>query len=110
MVLSDKLVGGDVLGMLEASVSVSDRSDPNNATATPNSSGYEPNKPTTKLNGTQPRKPKLIIAKKYPGNADAAQDELMRLALEGVRRGEVVVRVSFLLSFALFDFGGSGWW
>ena len=34
------------------------------------------------------------IAKKFPGNADGAQDELMVEAVEAARRGEVVVRVS----------------
>jgi uroporphyrin-III C-methyltransferase len=33
------------------------------------------------------------IAKKFPGNAEGAQNELMELALEGARRGETVVRV-----------------
>ena len=34
------------------------------------------------------------IAKKFPGNADGAQNELMVEAVEAARRGEVVVRVS----------------
>jgi uroporphyrin-III C-methyltransferase len=36
----------------------------------------------------------LTIAKKYPGNAERAQAELMQEALEGAGRGEIVVRVS----------------
>lgn len=36
----------------------------------------------------------LVIAKKYPGNAEGAQAELMQEALECARRGEIVVRVS----------------
>ena len=36
----------------------------------------------------------IKIAKKFPGNADGAQNELMVEAVEGARRGEVVVRVS----------------
>ena len=34
------------------------------------------------------------IAKKFPGNAEGAQNELMTEAVEAARRGEVVVRVS----------------
>lgn len=37
---------------------------------------------------------KLYIAKKYPGNSEGAQNELMDMAVEGAMRGEVVVRVS----------------
>jgi uroporphyrin-III C-methyltransferase len=36
----------------------------------------------------------LMIAKKYPGNAEGAQAELLQEALEGARRGETIVRVS----------------
>jgi uroporphyrin-III C-methyltransferase len=36
----------------------------------------------------------IKIAKKFPGNADGAQNELMVEAVEAARRGEVVVRVS----------------
>lgn len=36
---------------------------------------------------------KLYIAKKYPGNAEGAQNELMEMALEGAKNGEVVVRL-----------------
>ena len=36
----------------------------------------------------------LTIAKKYPGNAEGAQAELMQEALDGARRGEIIVRVS----------------
>ncbi|KDQ18262.1 hypothetical protein BOTBODRAFT_104689 [Botryobasidium botryosum FD-172 SS1] len=35
----------------------------------------------------------LHIAKKFPGNADGAQNELMDMALEGLKKGEVVVRL-----------------
>lgn len=35
----------------------------------------------------------LHIAKKFPGNAEGAQNEMMELALEGAQRGEVVVRL-----------------
>lgn len=46
----------------------------------------------------------LYIAKKYPGNSEGAQNELMEMAVEGARRGETIVRVSILqvsLNFAL---------
>ena len=35
----------------------------------------------------------LVIAKKFPGNAEGAQSELMALAVEGAQRGETVVRL-----------------
>jgi len=35
----------------------------------------------------------LTIAKKYPGNAEGAQAELMQAALDGARRGEIIVRL-----------------
>lgn len=35
----------------------------------------------------------LHIAKKFPGNAEGAQNEMMDLALEGALRGEIVVRL-----------------
>lgn len=35
----------------------------------------------------------LHIAKKFPGNAEGAQNEMMALALEGAKRGERVVRL-----------------
>ncbi|KAJ9112479.1 hypothetical protein QFC20_002269 [Naganishia adeliensis] len=35
----------------------------------------------------------LHIAKKFPGNAEGAQNEMMALALEGAQRGEIVVRL-----------------
>ena len=34
-----------------------------------------------------------IIARKFPGNADRAQDELQQLALQGAREGKTVVRL-----------------
>lgn len=40
----------------------------------------------------------LRIARKFPGNADRAQEELMHAALEGAQRGKVVVRVRHLSS------------
>ncbi|WOO85433.1 putative uroporphyrinogen-III C-methyltransferase [Vanrija pseudolonga] len=40
-----------------------------------------------------PSSTKLIIAKKFPGNAEGAQSELMDLALQGARAGETVVRL-----------------
>jgi len=40
-----------------------------------------------------PKGTSLYIAKKFPGNAEGAQNELMDMALEGLERGEVVVRV-----------------
>ncbi|KAG8950477.1 hypothetical protein FRC04_007492 [Tulasnella sp. 424] len=40
-----------------------------------------------------PKEKKLYIAKKYPGNADGAQNELMDMALEGALKGETVVRL-----------------
>ena len=42
----------------------------------------------------------LTIAKKYPGNAEGAQAELMQEALDGARRGEIIVRVSTGWHFA----------
>lgn len=39
------------------------------------------------------RQSSIVIAKKYPGNAEHAQDELMRLALEGARAGKTVLRM-----------------
>ncbi|KAF8323693.1 hypothetical protein DL93DRAFT_2127684 [Clavulina sp. PMI_390] len=35
----------------------------------------------------------LYIAKKYPGNSEGAQNELMEMALEGAKKGETVVRL-----------------
>ncbi|KIR39084.1 uroporphyrinogen-III C-methyltransferase [Cryptococcus deuterogattii 99/473] len=40
-----------------------------------------------------PDSTKLHIAKKFPGNAEGAQNEMMELALEGAQRGETVVRL-----------------
>lgn len=37
----------------------------------------------------------VYIAKKYPGNSEGAQNELMEMAVEGARKGEIVVRVSY---------------
>ncbi|GAA5926466.1 hypothetical protein JCM1841_001729 [Sporobolomyces salmonicolor] len=39
------------------------------------------------------RRSGVVIARKYPGNAEAAQDELMRLAVEGAREGKTVLRM-----------------
>jgi uroporphyrin-III C-methyltransferase len=35
----------------------------------------------------------LRIARKFPGNADRAQEELMHAAVEGAQQGKIVVRV-----------------
>lgn len=40
-----------------------------------------------------PKTTRLHIAKKFPGNAEGAQNEMMQLALEGALRGEIVVRL-----------------
>ncbi|ELR07135.1 hypothetical protein GMDG_02404 [Pseudogymnoascus destructans 20631-21] len=40
-----------------------------------------------------PRRTPLHIARKFPGNAERAQEELMALALAGLRRGETVLRL-----------------
>lgn len=40
-----------------------------------------------------PKSTKLHIARKFPGNADGAQNELMDLALAGAAAGETVVRL-----------------
>ncbi|KAF8532094.1 tetrapyrrole methylase [Gautieria morchelliformis] len=42
---------------------------------------------------TIPKHIELRIARKFPGNADRAQEELMHAALEGARQGKVVVRL-----------------
>ncbi|KAM0785982.1 hypothetical protein ACM66B_006800 [Microbotryomycetes sp. NB124-2] len=39
------------------------------------------------------RRKGIVIAKKYPGNAEHAQDELMRLAVEGASQGKTVLRM-----------------
>jgi uroporphyrin-III C-methyltransferase len=41
---------------------------------------------------------KVKIAKKFPGNADGAQNELMLEAVEAASKGEIVVRVSDFLN------------
>ncbi|KAF8588937.1 hypothetical protein K439DRAFT_1629202 [Ramaria rubella] len=40
-----------------------------------------------------PKHVELRIARKFPGNADRAQEELMHVALEAARKGKVVVRL-----------------
>ncbi|KAI1860714.1 uncharacterized protein JN550_011315 [Neoarthrinium moseri] len=40
-----------------------------------------------------PRRTPVQIARKFPGNADAAQEELLELALAGVREGKTVLRL-----------------
>lgn len=40
-----------------------------------------------------PRRATVHIARKFPGNADKAQDELLRMGLDGVRAGKNVVRL-----------------
>ncbi|BGP51639.1 uroporphyrin-III C-methyltransferase [Rhodotorula kratochvilovae] len=39
------------------------------------------------------RRAGVVIARKYPGNAEAAQEELMALAIEGAQRGQTVMRM-----------------
>ncbi|KAK4053575.1 uroporphyrin-III C-methyltransferase [Microbotryomycetes sp. JL221] len=39
------------------------------------------------------RRQRVVIAKKYPGNAEHAQDELMRLAVEAASNGQTVLRM-----------------
>jgi uroporphyrin-III C-methyltransferase len=39
-----------------------------------------------------PKNIPVYIAKKYPGNSEDAQNELMEMAVEGAKRGETVVR------------------
>lgn len=46
-----------------------------------------------------PEHVEVRIARKFPGNADGAQNELMEAAVEAARRGLTVVRVSGLLSY-----------
>ncbi|KAI1270827.1 tetrapyrrole methylase [Xylaria sp. FL0933] len=40
-----------------------------------------------------PRRTPVQIARKFPGNADAAQNELQEMAMAGVREGKVVLRL-----------------
>ncbi|WEW57553.1 uroporphyrin-III C-methyltransferase [Emydomyces testavorans] len=40
-----------------------------------------------------PRRTEVRIARKFPGNADKAQDELLEMALEGLRAGKRVLRL-----------------
>ncbi|EON67621.1 uroporphyrin-III C-methyltransferase [Coniosporium apollinis CBS 100218] len=40
-----------------------------------------------------PRRTTVHIARKFPGNADTAQEELLQLGLEGLRAGKVVLRL-----------------
>ncbi|KAK3363265.1 tetrapyrrole methylase [Lasiosphaeria hispida] len=40
-----------------------------------------------------PRRTPVSIARKFPGNADRAQEELLEQALAGVRRGQTVLRL-----------------
>jgi uroporphyrin-III C-methyltransferase len=40
-----------------------------------------------------PKSTTLHIAKKFPGNAEGAQNEMMELALAGAKQGEIVVRL-----------------
>ncbi|KAI5364535.1 Putative siroheme biosynthesis protein Met8 [Septoria linicola] len=40
-----------------------------------------------------PRRTPIQIARKFPGNADAAQDELHRLGLEALQQGKTVLRL-----------------
>ncbi|KAH8662476.1 tetrapyrrole methylase [Xylariales sp. PMI_506] len=40
-----------------------------------------------------PRRTQVQIARKFPGNADAAQEELLEMALAGVKEGKTVLRL-----------------
>ncbi|KAK8061659.1 tetrapyrrole methylase [Apiospora phragmitis] len=40
-----------------------------------------------------PRRTPVHIARKFPGNADAAQEELLEMAIAGVREGKAVLRL-----------------
>ena len=40
-----------------------------------------------------PRRAEVFIARKFPGNADRAQEELLEKGLEGLRHGKIVVRL-----------------
>lgn len=40
-----------------------------------------------------PRRTPVQIARKFPGNADRAQEELMEMALAGVKKGQMVLRL-----------------
>ncbi|KAK2757984.1 hypothetical protein FQN54_004390 [Arachnomyces sp. PD_36] len=40
-----------------------------------------------------PRRTKVHIARKFPGNADKAQEELLSLGLEALREGKIVLRL-----------------
>lgn len=40
-----------------------------------------------------PRRATVHIARKFPGNADKAQEELLEMGLEGIKAGKVVVRI-----------------
>lgn len=46
----------------------------------------------------------LRIARKFPGNADKAQEELMHIGLKAARQGKVVVRVKFSFIFVKFSY------
>lgn len=48
-----------------------------------------------------PKATRVVIARKFPGNADEAQSELMVQAVEAASKGETVVRVC---RFAVFSF------
>ena len=40
-----------------------------------------------------PRRTPIYIARKFPGNAEKAQEELLAMGLEGLREGKIVVRL-----------------
>jgi len=50
-----------------------------------------------------PKTVELKIARKFPGNADGAQSELMEMAVDAAKRGLTVVRVSRLWSSSVYS-------
>jgi uroporphyrin-III C-methyltransferase len=49
-----------------------------------------------------PQEVEVRIARKFPGNAEGAQNEMMEAAIEAARRGMTVVRVSSLKTRQMF--------
>jgi uroporphyrin-III C-methyltransferase len=50
-----------------------------------------------------PKTVQIRIARKFPGNADGAQQEMMEAAVEAANKGLTVVRVRDSLSYMIFD-------